>query len=795
MNRNLPSSNQPLDARTAAAATGKALRLMAGFVISFILVLALYYGQDIFIPLALSVLLAFLLQPLVSRLKKWGLPQLPSIAVVVLLSLSVLGGAATYFGMQLGQLSQELPKYQTTIQQKLSNLKQFTQGPSVWDGALTTLNTVEKTVKEVAPEQELQGVQKVQVVENQPEQSQAAQAWLGRVLSPLATAGIVFLFVVLILLNRKDLHDRLLKLLGGNLNVGTDALAEAAERIGTYLRMQLLVNVSYGIPMAIGLFVIGVPAAIMWGMVAILMRFVPYVGPMISAVFPITLAFAVDPSWDMVLWTVALILVLELISNNVIEPWLYGESTGLSTLAIIVAATFWTALWGPVGLILSTPLTACLLVLANYIPALSFVKILIGNEPVLSFAERFYQRLVADDVDEALAVAEQYIQDDLPKKPSSDVLARKINHFYDEVALPAIVLFSNSHNTAASAEHRLSLQQGLKLFNHEFQQRYLAAPSDLAASVLSIGARWEIDSLSAVMVAHGLNLRQISTICSTDALLQSHTTLHLEQYQDIKIVCISMFHQQPLAQIRLLNYHLRAVLPEAKLILALWGNDSDSLRDEVQQRFQPNAIVHGMNELMLSVDALLWEMGESPISKKLAENEPERLQALHELDLVNEDNLPIYQQYIEEACQAFDVKYAQISLVDETWVNTPASPLAGRDQQPLQRGLPRDDSICTHLVYQNSALVIEDIARDPRFQLNKELNKNNIRFYAGVPLTTKQGLVLGSFCILDQHSREMSEDDLTLLHDLSEELMRNLTHQKSKAQKLAEIAKLQQPDV
>lgn len=173
--------------------------------------------------------------------------------------------------------------------------------------------------------------------------AEAVMAWSERVLNPLATAGIVFLFVILILVNRKDLHDRFLKLLGGNLNIGTDALDEAANRIGKYLRMQLMVNVTYGIPMALGLWFIGVPAAIMWGMVAIVMRFVPYVGPMISAIFPIGLAFAVDPTWNMVLWTVGLILLLELVSNNIIEPWLYGESTGLSTLAIIIAAMFWTA--------------------------------------------------------------------------------------------------------------------------------------------------------------------------------------------------------------------------------------------------------------------------------------------------------------------------------------------------------------------------------------------------------------------------------------------------------------------
>ncbi len=207
--------------------------------------------------------------------------------------------------------------------------------------------------------------------------------WLGRVAEPVTMAGIVLLFVILILLDRDDLRDRLLRLMGGNLHVATDALDEASQRIGKYLRMQFVVNITYGLPMAAGLWFIGVPGAILWGVLAAIMRFVPYVGAMISAAFPLALAFAVDPGWQMLLMTLGLIMALELISNNLIEPWLYGSSTGLSTLSIIVSATFWTALWGPIGLILSTPLTVCLLVLGRYIPALQFMEVLLGSSPVL----------------------------------------------------------------------------------------------------------------------------------------------------------------------------------------------------------------------------------------------------------------------------------------------------------------------------------------------------------------------------------------------------------------------------
>lgn len=774
----------------------RSLKIMAGFVIAAIIILALYVGQEIFIPLALSILLAFLLEPLVTRLKRWGLPQVPSIALVVLLALSVLGGAATYLGFQLSKLSQELPKYQDTIEQKLSSVHSYTSGPSVWDGALTTLNTIQTSIASAnaSAEQTDPNVQEVKVVAEEPSAMDEAMQWAGRIFGPLATAGIVFLFVVLILLSRKDLHDRLLRLLGGNLNVGTDALDEAATRIGTYLRMQLLVNVTYGIPMALGLWLIGVPAAIMWGLVAIVMRFIPYAGPMISAIFPITLAFAVDPGWSMVLWTLALILVLELISNNMIEPWLYGESTGLSTLSIILAATFWTSLWGPVGLILSTPLTACLLVLSYYVPALSFLKILIGSEPVLTPQQRFYQRLVADDADDAMQVAQDYINIDLPKKASPEVLVRHINDFYDKVAIPALRLFSSSHNTIASAEHRLCLQQGLKFFNHAFQHKYPAPHTHLDSKVMCVGARWEVDILSAAMLAHALKLRHVVAQSHAEALIQSQFDVIAEIPEEINILCISIFHQQPLAQIRLLQHQVGQKRPDLSLLFATWANDEDELRREAKARFDVD-VVSSVHELLLSVDMLLMQQGENPARQLINDNEAERLAALHELQLLQPENLPIYEQYIEEARQAFAVKYAQISLVDEEWVNTPASPLYAQNEHPMEAKVARAQSICNHLVYQNEDLIIEDIARDPRFAHNKRLSEEKIRFYAGVPLRNKQGLVMGSLCILDKKVRSLSEDDLVLLKALADDLMTTLSSSRDKQAKLEEIEALQQAQI
>ncbi|MGE8538843.1 MAG: AI-2E family transporter, partial [Acinetobacter sp.] len=769
--------------------TQHALRMMAGFVIAAVVMMALYFGRDIFIPLALAILLAFLLSPLVSRLKRRGCPQWAAIGLVMCLTLSLLGGAATYLGMQLGKLSQELPQYQDTIQQKLNMLKDYRQGPSMWDGAIQTFDTVESSIDSPEQEAEDPNVQNVKVVGLEPSSEEAALDWLNKILNPLAVIGIVFLFMVLILLNGKDLHDRFLKLLGGNLNIGTDALDDAAKSIGTYLRMQLLVNVTYGIPMAIGLLLIGVPAAIMWGLVAVVMRFVPYVGPIVSAIFPITLAFAVDPGWDMVLWTVALIVVLELISNNVIEPWLYGESTGLSTLAIILAATFWTTLWGPVGLILSTPLTACLLVLSNYVPALGFVKTLLGSTPVLSPSERFYQRLVADEVNDAMQVANDYICAQLPKKPSAEVVARKIQKFYAEVAIPAIRIFSQGHDTDVTAEHRLRLYQGLQLFNHAFQKAY---PSPMRAEQLEIycvGARWEIDTQISAMLAHVLNLKQMAARNDPDLLIQSgESEQGIVLPASIKILCVSIFHHAPAAQIRLLKYKLAQQYPELKVIFATWGVMQLETLDELQQRFQLDALVNNFDDLILTIETATLNEGESWFENLEIRNQQERQQILTDLALLDRSHQPLYKQYIEEARQAFDVDYAQISWLDQQQMHIPVSPFT---QEPVAIQQLCKDSVCTHLLYQNEPLVIEDLQRDPRFPHLSELRQQHIRFYAGVPLRDKNGIALGSFCLLDKQPRQMQAEDMILLNALAQDLMATLSNERKKKDKQKQIEQMQ----
>ena len=363
----------------------------------------------------------------------------------------------------------------------------------MFDGAVTTFDAVKKEVDQATPDQPTRSSkpQPVQIQEAPVSPIEKAAKWLAAIGGPLTDAGIVLVFVVVVLLDRQDLRDRLLRLLGGNLHRTTDAMDEAGERIGKYLTMQLMVNATYGVPMALGLWAIGVPGAVLWGALAAIMRFVPYIGPMISAVFPIALAFAVDPGWSMLLWTVALILVLELLSNNVVEPWLYGASTGLSAMSLMVSATFWTLVWGPVGLVMSTPLTVCLLVIGRHLPQLRFFAVLLGSQPVLDPATRVYQRLLAEDVEEAIELSLEHVQAD------------GVTGFYEKVGIPALRIACVDHDRVATAEHRLRVVSGVDRLIDELDQSS-GTTSAGRPQVVCVGAKWEVDNLAARMVAHGL---------------------------------------------------------------------------------------------------------------------------------------------------------------------------------------------------------------------------------------------------------------------------------------------------
>ncbi|MGU3625997.1 AI-2E family transporter [Comamonas sp. C24C] len=772
-----------------------ALRLLIGLMIASIVILALYFGRDLLIPLALAMLFGFLLDPAVSRLKRWGLPRMASAIVVVAFALAALGGLGMYLGSQVQQLSADLPTYQSTIRDKLRSLRKSANMPSAWDGVFKTYNTVEKEIASV--DSARARVQKVEVQTPDSKPTTRMLQWLGRIAEPVTTAGIVLLFVILILLDRDDLRDRLLRLVGGNLNLATDALDEASQRIGKYLRMQFIVNVSYGVPLAMGLLLIGVPGAILWGVLGAIMRFVPYVGPMMSAVFPLALAFAVDPGWNMFLLTLGLILLLELISNNVIEPWLYGSSTGLSTLSIIVAATFWTALWGPIGLILSTPLTVCLLVLGRYIPSLKFMEVLLGSEPVLGPQQRLYQRLLADDADDAISMAVQSVEERLPSKPGQDDRASAVRGFYDEVAIPALRIATQQHLESATAEHRLRLSNGMAALLEELQDQYAfrsrgeharaASGEDDQRRCLRIhcaGVRWEVDALGAAMVAHAESLHGHEVSCSEWALAPDSKSLQFDvnglladrewarAVKQSDLLVLSIFNHQPQSMARRIVRRIRRHWPGARVVLCLWNAPAVAADPEFARQTGAQACVTSLRELHLWVEAMqVGDPGESVIAAPIPDDDEQRVRMLHESGVLAPALTALYRDTAKKAVNAFNTKWAQVSWVDAERVFAPGSLLPLSAQEGSQQGFPRDSSVCSYVVYEEEAIVVGDLARDPRFANDSMVHSLKLRFYAGVPLTDKRGNVLGCLSILDDEPRNLSDDELEVLGGMARQLM------------------------
>ena len=380
--------------------------LVATRLISFaVICAALYLGQAVLVPLVLAALLTFLLSPLVTRLDRLRVPRVVGVLLVMTLVGGVIGGFGYVVGGQLSSFATELPTHRQNIRTKIREVVAFTRGGAI-ENVQDTIEDISDVVEdggEPAPRGESSATTSPC---GSPSISRrrcsATRDGSAPLFGAVGTFGLTLLLAIFMLINREDLRDRLVSLSGGpSLAVATKAFADAGARISRYLLMQFIVNATMGLAVGVGLYFIGVPYAAFWGLTAGVLRYLPYVGPWIAALLPITVSLVTAPGWQQVALVVGLFVVLELLSNNVMEPLLYGHSVGLSSLAVIVAAIFWTWLWGAVGLVIATPITACLVVLSSYVPALAAIGRLLGERPALKPHETLYQRLLARDVDEA----------------------------------------------------------------------------------------------------------------------------------------------------------------------------------------------------------------------------------------------------------------------------------------------------------------------------------------------------------------------------------------------------------
>ncbi|MDO5369080.1 AI-2E family transporter [Paracoccus sp. (in: a-proteobacteria)] len=761
------------------------LRLAAGLVIAAILIAALYFGQVVLIPLAVAFLISFVLGPLVQWLVRHGLSRILAVALAMGLVLSVLGALGTVVAVQVRSLSAELPTYQSTIRAKIKDLGAQMEGPGFLEGALQTVDTVQQEVAEVVGDGDENDIapQRVRVIAEPVSPFATAMLWLSPLLAPVATAGIVLVFVVLILLDQGDLRDRLLRMLGGNIYRSTDALEEASKRISKYLLMQLVVNVTYAIPMALGLWAIGVPGWILWGTLAAVMRFIPYVGPILSAVFPLSLAFAVDPGWNMVLMTAGLILVLELVSNNIIEPLLYGTSTGLSVLSLIAAATFWTAIWGPIGLVLSTPLTVCLLVVGRYIPQLSILETLLGSSPALSRETRIYQRLIANDPDDAIDIAEDVIEEE------------SVTEFYNDEGMEVLRQASIDYINNARAEHRLRIANGMDELLEHIRGEYPAdLPEGAAPRVACIAGKWEIDRQACEMLAHSLQLDGLPAVVRAAGSVTSRYVAGLE-LEGVQVVLLSFFSREPDAAARNLTRRIRARWPDVKVVLGLWGVPADALDKRRREALGADAVVASIKETvgriaLLAKDAAGAgvELVQDPQAATLR-NETLRGVKLEDPDLREDLN-----DYALRAADVFDMKTAVIvalegdhELVIGASRDLPgARTTDGRDLILLPAGAP----LSAGLLADAGPLMVPDIERDPRLSENQILHRWSARALAAAPVRQADGVVLGALCLIHDEVRELDDEELRLLETLAAEVAERLTGEEA-----APISEPQKPAV
>jgi predicted PurR-regulated permease PerM len=735
----------------------------AALITAAIILGALYYGRDILVPLATAFLISFALNPPVTWLARRGLPRVAATALIMGAVLIVLSGLGFLLAAQVRTLAAELPTYQTTILKKLSDIRESLSTPGVFSRALQTIERVQEEVASDVPLAKEAPVERVEVVPTTQTPFEQAFAWLASAATPLTTVGIILIFVFLALIDRTDLRDRLLRLLGGNVHRSTQSMEEAGARVSKYLLMQIAVNVSYGVPMTLGLWFIGVPGALLWGCLAAVLRFVPYLGPMISAIFPVALAFATDTGWSMVVWTVALIVFLELVSNNIVEPLLYGSSTGLSAISLIASAMFWTALWGPVGLILSTPLTVCLLVIGRSLPRLQFLDTLLGSTPVLDLSTRIYQRLIASDPDEAIEIANEKIE------------ASSLREFFNDVGIDVLRRASKDHLRNATAEHRLRFATGMDALLDELEE---GSPPQFGAEarkrVVCIGGKWEVDAIAARMVAHALELEGIAAEGRPAATVNRHYVEQLS-LKGTEVVCLSYFSEDPLIPARHFTRRLRIRWPELRIVLAFWNAPGELLEESVRERLGVEAIINSVDEAVRRIHRIVDpEVARDAQQAEIPEHDDKRVAALKVSGLLDGDYRETFDALAKRAADVFDASIAVISTIDEEREyfigqcgNFPATVI---DDTGALLSMERTEAICNYVVGNEKTLVIPDIERDPRFADNEAIRRWGIRFYAGSAIRSKEGFVYGAFCILDDEPRSFQQSDVELLETMAAEV-------------------------
>jgi predicted PurR-regulated permease PerM len=579
-----------------------------------LIILTLFFAQALLIPFAFALTLSFLLTPAVSRLEKVRIPRVAAVALVVAIAFACACGVGYVVARQLMNVAQRLPGYQQNLHKRMGSLhspseqslerafdsvenigRDLALGTSSPSGGNATSTNAQQAEAQALP---------VRVVDSGQNQLRTTGEFLASLLKPVGEIGVVLVFTIYMLMKREELRNRLLLLAGmGHINMMTQALGDAANRISQYLVMQAAVNACYGILFGSGLFLIGVPNATLWGAIAGILRVVPYVGTATSVVLPLVVSIAVSNTWWPPVMVIALFLLLELAAANFVEPWLFGSRTGISSLALLATAIFWALLWGWAGLVLSTPLTVCVVVLGRYVPQMAFLQTLLGAKAELSPGARFYERLLAMDQAEAHAVADRFLQ------------GKPLVELYDSVLLPALSHAEQDRHKGVLDDVRanflfLSIGELLAELT-EYRQKIDGAPVVVATAarnplrkefaVVCISASDQADELTTLMLAQLMEQAGHQTLLLNAASVLPEILEGLAAEQDT-VIFISALPPFAFSQARSICQRIRAQLRHNRIVIGLWNAKDDT--DEMMSRFgsgRPNVIVSTLTQALQQV--------------------------------------------------------------------------------------------------------------------------------------------------------------------------------------------------
>src|SRR5271166_4348527 len=597
--------------------------------IGVIVVAIMFVAKEVLIPLALAGILSFMLAPPVMALQRLRLPRPLAVIVVVLIAFGAIFGLGRVLATQVTDLAGDLPKYQETISKKIESLRSGGGGGgATLERAQVVLRQLDKEIEdsqaksgqkgaEAVPAAAPPGSRLIPVEVHEPSGGplQTLITLINPLLGPLATTMLIVIFIIFILIAREDLRDRLIRLVGAtDIPHMTAALDDAGHRLSHLFLTQLAINSGFGVVIGLGLWAIGVPSAFIWGVLAGILRFVPFVGPVLGLIFPLILAIAVGNGWSMALWTVGLFGGLEGITGQVIEPVFEGRTTGLTPVAIIVAATFWAWIWGPVGLVLATPLTVILVVLGRHVEALKFFDILLGDEPALSESESLYQRMLAHDPVEAVEHAKAFMT------------ANSLSQFCDAVAKPALALarkdadrgaldgdvLARFHKTVESLFADIAHEHWV--LRSETRGTKGARPGSLpivnadqltgrwtsAAPFVSIGAQSGLDEAAASVIATLAETHGVATRIEKPEALTAAQLDKLD-LSDAALVCLSCLDLKTPARIHYAARRIRMKAPHAKLMLGLWTAADDAALATLKDAVNADYAVRTFHEAAASI--------------------------------------------------------------------------------------------------------------------------------------------------------------------------------------------------